>query len=124
LNAIKGDLTGRENLHFSATLAGTPVTPDAIDAALKGMGILDRGDLPTRVLSQGQKRRVGLARILLADTLLWILDEPFNALDVNAVAKVQSALEEHISGGGMAIITSHLDVGLSVGAYRRLELGQ
>jgi heme exporter protein A len=124
LNAIKGDLTCRENLHFSTMLAGTKVSPDAIDAALEGMGILDRGDLPTRVFSQGQKRRLGLARLLLADTLLWILDEPFNALDVNAVAKVRSALEEHLAGGGMAIITSHQDVGLAGASCRRLELGQ
>jgi len=124
LNAIKGDLTCRENLSFSATLSGTTVSPDAIDAALEGMGILERGDLPTRVLSQGQKRRLGLARLLVTDTRLWILDEPFNALDVNAVAKVRSALEEHLADGGMGVITSHQDVGLEVASCRRLELGQ
>jgi heme exporter protein A len=124
LNAIKGDLTCRENLRFSAALSGTTVSPDAIDAALEGMGILERGDLPTLVLSQGQKRRLGLARLLVTDTRLWILDEPFNALDVNAVAKVRSALEEHLAGGGMGVITSHQDVGLEVASCRRLELGQ
>jgi len=123
-NAVKGDLSCRENLQFSTTLAGAAASPDAVDAALERMDLLDRGELPSRFLSQGQKRRLALARLLLSDTRLWILDEPFNALDVAAVAKVRSALEGHLSGGGMAVITSHQDVGLAVASCQRLDLGQ
>ena len=67
-------------------------------------------DLPARVLSQGQRRRVGLARLFLeADRKLWILDEPFTALDVAAVAELTSTLSEHCAAGGMVVLTTHQD---------------
>ncbi len=69
-------------------------------------------------------RLLALARLLLTDTRLWILDEPFTALDAVAVEKVRSVLEQHLTGGGLAVITSHQELGLAVDSQQRLELGQ
>jgi heme exporter protein A len=122
-NAVKGDLTCHENLQFPARLAGVTVTDAELDAALDHLDLSGCGDLPSRVLSQGQKRRLGLARLLVAETRLWILDEPFNALDTAAVAKIRATVEQHVNGGGIVVLTSHQDIGLEVEAQRRLELG-
>ncbi len=85
LNGIKGDLTGIENLAIAATLDGDDVDRPAIWAALGRIGLTGFEDLPTRMLSQGQKKRVALARLILTRSKLWVLDEPFTALDVDAV---------------------------------------
>ena len=123
LNGIKGDLTGIENLRISATLDGDKVKDDAIWDALGQMGLAGFEDLPTRVLSQGQKKRVALARLLLSNAPLWILDEPFTALDVDAVDQLQMLISEHVANDGMAVITTHQEVPLTSGQIRRLHLG-
>lgn len=123
LNGIKGDLTGIENLTISATLDGDRADQPAIWAALKQIGLAGFEDLPTRLLSQGQKKRVALARLILSRAPLWILDEPFTALDTGAVALLQRLIAEHIAAGGLAVLTTHQEVPLTSGQIRRLDLG-
>lgn len=123
LNGIKADLSALENLQMNAALAGQSVSEeDALDA-LELLGLASYEDLPTKVLSQGQKRRVALARLWLTQAKLWVLDEPFTALDVAAVALLRDRMRAHLDGQGMIILTTHQDVdfGRSV---RQLKLGQ
>ena len=124
LNGIKGDLTGIENLRVSATLDGDPVTDPAIGNALERIGLAGFEDLPTRMLSQGQKKRVALARLLLTTASLWILDEPFTALDVDAVDFLQARIAEHVAAEGLVLLTTHQEVALISGRVRRLQLGE
>lgn len=123
LNGIKGELTGIENLAIAATLDGDSVEESAIWDALAQIGLEGFEDLPTRMLSQGQKKRVALARLILSKARLWVLDEPFTALDVDAVVLLQRLIAEHVDGGGMAILTTHQDVPLTSGQVVRLDLG-
>lgn len=113
LNAIKDELTGIENLKIDSKLVGVDVSEDDIVDALGKMGLQGREDLPTKFLSQGQKRRVALARLLFSQTKLWILDEPFTALDVAAVDFLQSLISQHIEKGGLVILTTHQDVSIT-----------
>jgi len=113
LNAIKDELTGIENLKIDSKLVGVDVSEDDIVDALEQMGLQGREDLPTKFLSQGQKRRVALARLLFSQTKLWILDEPFTALDVAAVDFLQSLISKHIEKGGLVILTTHQDVSIT-----------
>ena len=107
LNAIKDELSGLENLRISAGLSGVELNEkEAIDA-LRRMGLKGREMLPTKVLSQGQRRRVALARMLVNDAKLWILDEPLEALDVGAVALIQQLIAEHLARQGMVMFTTH-----------------
>lgn len=105
--AIKDDLTPIENLQLAAALDGRPVDDVATLRALQRLGLRGREQLPARVLSAGQKRRVLLARLLTRSAKLWVLDEAFNALDVGAVDLLGSLIAEHLSGGGIAVMTSH-----------------
>jgi len=123
LNGIKGDLTGVENLRLAATLDGNPVERDALWAALGRIGLLGFEDLPTRMLSQGQKKRVALARLILSRAPLWVLDEPFTALDLAAVDLLQGLIADHVAAGGLAVLTTHQEVPLTAGQARHLDLG-
>lgn len=105
--SLKEDLTLTENLHSLMAMDGLKVTGSAIRDALTRMGLSKRQHLPARVLSAGQKRRGLLARLLLRPAKLWILDEPLNALDVNAIADLQDCLKAHLRRGGMIVLTSH-----------------
>ncbi|NOU00099.1 MAG: cytochrome c biogenesis heme-transporting ATPase CcmA [Gallionella sp.] len=107
LNAIKDELSGLENLRISAGLSGVELTEKEAMDALRRMGLKGREMLPTKVLSQGQRRRVALARMLVNDAKLWILDEPLAALDVGAVALIQQLIAEHLARQGMVIFTTH-----------------
>jgi heme exporter protein A len=107
LNAIKDELSALENLRISAGLSGVELDEKEAIAALRRMGLKGRELLPTKVLSQGQRRRVALARMLVSDAKLWILDEPLTALDVGAVALIEGLLAEHLAQGGMVIFTTH-----------------
>ncbi|MDO9012638.1 MAG: cytochrome c biogenesis heme-transporting ATPase CcmA [Gallionella sp.] len=107
LNAIKDELSALENLRISAGLSGTELNEKDAIAALRRMGLRGRERLPTKVLSQGQRRRVALARLLVSDAKLWILDEPLAALDVGAVALIQELIAEHLARLGMVIFTTH-----------------
>ncbi len=123
-NGIKGDLTGVENLRISSTLDGFPVSERRAWQALERIGLRGHEDLPTRVLSQGQQRRVALARLLVNNAKLWILDEPFVALDKAAVGLLQAVIREHAAAGGLVILTTHQEVSLTRGAVKQLQLGK
>lgn len=109
-SALKEDLTALENLTFASAIDGVIRHEEMALMALQALyrlGLKGREDLPVRVLSAGQKRRVMLARLLTRKAALWILDEPFTALDVGAVDLLAKLITEHIDHGGMAILTSH-----------------
>ena len=100
--ALKDDLSAEENLHLAGVLAGHAITAVAACDALTLFGLGECLRLPARLMSQGQRRRAVLARLALAhDAPLWILDEPFNALDVAAVALLEGLLIKHVEGGGI-----------------------
>ena len=122
LNAIKDELSALENLQMSAGLAGYSVNDKQAVTALRRMGLQRREHLPVKVLSQGQRRRVALARLLIGDAHLWILDEPLTALDVGAVGLMQELIGEHLSKGGMAIFTTHQPLQVSGVTTRLLNL--
>ena len=121
LNSLKADLTARENLKFLAGLRAS-LTSAEIDATLDRVGILSRGDLPARSLSAGQKRRLALARLLLADAALWILDEPVTNLDTAGIKLVEDLILDHVAQGGMAIAAAHQRLLDDAPCLRRLEL--
>ena len=121
-NSLKADLTARENLRFLAGLR-QELTAKDIDAALERCGILSRGDLPARSLSAGQKRRLALARLLLAEASLWVLDEPVTNLDTAGIALVEELIQDHVSHGGLALAAAHQRLLDESPNLRRLELG-
>ncbi len=121
-NGLKADLSARENLGFGASLRH-PTTAAAIDATLARLGVLREADLPVRVLSAGQRRRVAMARVLLARAQLWLLDEPFTNLDAQGVRELSAVVGEHVAAGGIAILTAHSELVLPGAALRPLELG-
>jgi heme exporter protein A len=96
-----------ENLKISLALAGIPLEKDAVFRSLEQTGLAGKEDVPARSLSAGQKQRVALARLLACPAKLWIMDEPFTALDVSGVNLVRDLLENHLQRGGMAVLTSH-----------------
>jgi len=107
LNAIKDELSAVENLRISAGLSGLDLSEKEAIAALRRMGLKGKERLPTKVLSQGQRRRVALSRMLVNDAKLWILDEPLAALDVVAVALIQELIAEHLAQQGLVMFTTH-----------------
>lgn len=107
LLGIKGELTAVENLKISMALAGADCGADDLYRALAQTGLEGREDIPARSLSAGQKQRIALARLLVRPATLWILDEPFTALDVTGVGLVGGLIERHLENGGMAVLTSH-----------------
>jgi heme exporter protein A len=102
-DAVKPGLTAAENLHFTARLAGGDVS-----AALATMGLAELADLPARMLSAGQKRRLALARLALSRATLWLLDEPTLGLDASSVERFGQLLAQHRLRGGLAIAATHL----------------
>jgi heme exporter protein A len=124
LNGIKDDLTALENLELSSRIAGIAVDADSAHAALRDAGLDGFQRSPSRTLSQGQRRRIALARLrLAAKQTLWVLDEPFTALDVGALALMQTLLGAHLQQGGMIILTTHQEVAIPAAAVQRIELG-
>jgi heme exporter protein A len=122
LNAIKDELSGLENLCISAGMSGIELTEKDALAALRRMGLKGRELLPTKVLSQGQRRRVALARLLVSDAKLWVLDEPLAALDVAAVALIEELIAEHLARQGMVIFTTHQPLQVAGMEMRTLTL--
>jgi heme exporter protein A len=107
LGAVKEDLSGLENLELASEIDSQPLKPGEALAALGRCGLKSRAHLPVRFLSAGQKRRVLLARLATRKASLWVLDEPFTALDTRAVDLLAGLITEHLAGGGMAVVTSH-----------------
>jgi heme exporter protein A len=119
--ALKEDLTPMENLRADAAVAGRPLKPEDALKALVQLGLRGREHLPVRVLSQGQKRRTALARLLVSPAKLWILDEPFVALDAAAQNALTQVINSHLAHQGMVLLTSHQAVSLGgVGFSYRL----
>lgn len=119
---LKGELTVMENLRFGMALHGRVRGDAGWQQALERLELHQRDHLPVRTLSAGQRQRVALARLLTTDALLWILDEPFTALDTHGIGLVQTILDDHAGRGGMAVITSHQPVTLRR-TLRQLSLG-
>jgi heme exporter protein A len=108
-NALKDDLTVGESLRFLLHLGGARFATADVDAALERFGLASRKDAFVRTLSQGQRRRVALARLAAQREILpWLLDEPFDALDASGVEVLAALIVEHARRGGSVVLTSHL----------------
>ncbi len=124
-NGVKDDLIAWENVVISSAMSGRRVSRDDAYTALDNLGLSQAADLPTRALSQGQRKRVALARLQFSyDAPCWILDEPFTALDHAAVASLCLTLDQHFERGGMVVYTTHQDVVLSARRALTLDLNQ
>lgn len=115
-DGIKAPLTVAENLGFWAQVFGT----NDLAAAIEAFGLGPLAGRPAGALSAGQKRRLGLARLLVTGRPVWLLDEPTVSLDTDAVAMFAAAMRAHLAGGGAALIATHIDLGLA--EARRLDL--
>ncbi len=120
LEGLKGDLTVAENLLAAERLRGATSAEDRLDSALVAFDLPSLAARPVRTLSAGQRRRTALARVVLAQAPLWLLDEPLNALDAPAQSAFRAALQKHLAAGGLAIAATHADLG--IGGGRTLEL--
>ena len=107
---IKPELTPWENLRFYQKVQGVVLSDEALWFALEKVALVGREDLPCSHLSAGQQRRVALAKLWLTKQQLWILDEPFTAIDKKGVADLIAHIEQHCQNGGMVIFTSHQSV--------------
>ena len=106
-NAIKDELSAVENLRIATALTDQLISDTEACRGLEAMGLAGKEDLQTKVLSQGQRRRVALTRLLVNKSSLWLLDEPLAALDAVGVALVEKMLDKHLAQGGMAVVTTH-----------------
>jgi heme exporter protein A len=121
-HGVKDELSAIENLRISNALNGKLVSQELARDVLARMGLGGRESLPARLLSEGQRRRVALARLLTCSTKLWLLDEVMTSLDKGAVALIRSLIEEHLAGGGIAVVATHQDLEVATGSSQRLEL--
>jgi heme exporter protein A len=118
--AVKDDLTAAENLAVTCALAGLKVSSSEIEQALRRFSLPDNG-VPVRKLSQGQRRRAALARLALSEAVpLWLLDEPYAALDTAAAKLLEALVDAHAARGGAVVFTTHQDSG--IGAARVIQL--
>lgn len=119
--ALKEELTALENLSFYQTLGGHGHGHGHdLEAALDAVGLFGFEDVPVKTLSAGQRRRVALARLWLSSATLWILDEPFTAIDAAGIKHLEARLQRHVENGGCLLLTSHQPVALA--ALQRLRL--
>ena len=109
-DAVKPTLSAAANVRLWTRLRGG--TDDMADAALAGVGLQQRGALPARLLSAGQKKRLALARTIAAPAALWLLDEPASALDSDGITALLAAIARHRSAGGMAVVSAHGEMAL------------
>jgi len=115
-------LTCVENLRISNGLNGVEISEERARSVLGIMGLAGRESLPARLLSEGQRRRVALARLIVCNTTLWLLDEVLTSLDKAAVALIRSLIEEHLTNGGIAIVATHQELELKSASVQRFEL--
>ena len=121
--AVKDELTAEENLFALLTLSGENATAETVRAGLVAAGLETQRELPARVLSQGQRRRIGLARLAAATRPLWILDEPATALDDAAIAWLVHLIEAHVQNGGLVVAATHQMLPLQNARIATLTLG-
>ena len=119
LNAVKGSLTVEENAGFWARYLGG--AGNGVEAALATFGLAALRDIPAAYLSAGQKRRLGLVRVLVAERPIWLLDEPTASLDAAAQDMLASAVNAHMAGGGLVVAATH--AALPFANARELHLG-
>ncbi len=110
-NGVKDDLSVIENVLINARVASLKATREDARRALAAVGLAEYEDVPAGQLSQGQRRRVALARLWLSESVvLWVLDEPFTALDVKAVARLSDLISKHVREGGVVMLVTHQEV--------------
>jgi heme exporter protein A len=119
-DGVKGALTAGENLAFAAAMLGGESSRAAQRAALAGVGLAHVIDFPAQLLSAGQRRRVALARLFIADRPLWLLDEPTTALDAGAQEACVAILRAHLRGGGVIVAATHAPLALEGAQELRL----
>jgi heme exporter protein A len=122
LPALKDELTAEENLASLMHLAGEKPDARTLSAALDNVALGRQRRLPARVLSQGQRRRINLARLSLLKRPLWILDEPVTALDSAGIAFLADMVKRHLESGGVAVAATHAPLGLPEARVRSLAL--
>lgn len=120
-SGVKPELTALENLQFFHRLYSPSVELDLWDI-LTLVGLVGYENVPTAQLSAGQQRRVALARMWFSDCPLWILDEPFTAIDKSGVKVIEALLIKHAQKGGMVILTTHQDLLIPAELYKKLTL--
>jgi heme exporter protein A len=121
-NGVKEELSSLENLRVATGIAGVAISREDARQALARVGLGGREDLPVRFLSEGQRRRSALARLLTGNTKLWILDEVLASLDQAAGKLIVAVIGAHLSKGGIAIVATHQELHISAGSFQRLEL--
>ena len=114
-DGLKSTLTARENLEFWARIHGTGLA--VVDAALERFNLVALAGRPAANLSAGQKRRLGLARLLVTGRPIWLLDEPTVSLDAASVALFAGAVRDHVADGGAALIATHIELGIDADIY-------
>jgi heme exporter protein A len=120
--AVKEELSSLENLRISSGLAGFELNRVEAQESLSTLGLAGRENLPARFLSEGQRRRSALARLITCNTKLWLLDEVLASLDRAAGILIESVIGEHLNKGGIAIVSTHQELHISAGSSQRLEL--
>ena len=120
--AVKEELSSLENLRISSGLTGTEISIAEAQEVLARLGLAGRENLPARFLSEGQRRRSALARLLTCNTKLWLLDEVLASLDHAASTLIESIIGEHLKKGGIAIVATHQELHITAGSFQRLEL--
>jgi heme exporter protein A len=120
--AVKEELSSLENLRIANGLSGTSISGSEAQQALAKVGLAGRENLPARFLSEGQRRRSALARLLTCRTTLWLLDEVLASLDRAAGSLIESIIGEHLNKGGIAIVATHQELHISTDSFQRLEL--
>ena len=127
LTGIKAPLSAEENLRWMAQCRGSSLKglalDNAVDQALAKVGLHGFEDAPVYTLSAGQKRRVALARLFLEPVALWVLDEPFTAIDRNGVAELESIIEQHAKQGGAVVLTTHHELSIDPSHLKVIRLG-
>ena len=121
-NAVKDELTAIENLRISSAVCGYALDKQEAQETLKRVGLTQQQNLPARVLSAGQRRRLAMTRLLTSKASLWILDEVLTSLDDAAMNLSREFISEHLKQDGMAIVATHQDLGLAAPRFQRLQL--
>ena len=121
-NAVKDELTAVENLRISSAVSGRPLDPDEGQQILSRVGLTEQQNLPARVLSAGQRRRLGMTRLLTSPAKLWILDEVLTSLDTTAMDLSREFISDHLQHNGIAIVATHQDLNIGGARAQRLQL--